>query len=138
VGRIVARANSKLHEQILQMVGAHRVYNPEEQMAVQVARSLISPDVQGVIPLSSGHSLVEIIALPIFVGKTLRDLAFRARFGLNIVGIKRKRPGVDDSGAGMVIFDLNDLPGPDDAIGEGDILLVVGHDERIHKLEELR
>jgi trk system potassium uptake protein len=138
VGRIVARANSPLHERILKLVGAQRVYNPEEQMAIQVARSLVSPDVHDVIPLSSGHSLVEMAALPIFIGHTLKELEFRARYGLNIVGIKKRRLVVDDTGEGKVIHDLNDLPGPNDAIDEGDILLVVGHDERIRKLEEYR
>jgi trk system potassium uptake protein TrkA len=138
VAHIVARANAPLHAQILLMVGAQRVYNPEEQMAIQVARSLISPDVHEVIPLSSGHSLVEIEAPPPFVGRTLRELQFRARFGLNIVGIKKRRLGVDEQGHNQVSYDLNDLPNPDDAIGQGDILLVVGSDKRIRELEGLR
>lgn len=138
VGLIVARANSPLHEQILLMVGAHRVYNPEEQMAIQVGRSLISPDVHEVIPLSSGHSLVELQALRPFVGRTLRQLEFRSRYGLNIVGIKKRRLAVDDQGRSQVLYELNDLPSPDDAIGEGDILLVVGSDTRIREMEEDR
>jgi trk system potassium uptake protein TrkA len=138
VGRVVARANSPLHERILKVVGAQRVYNPEEQTAIQVARSIISPDVQEVIPLASGHSLVEIVALPVFVGSTLRTLNFRARFGLNIVGIRKRRLSVDDKGESTVSYELNDLPSPDDEIGDGDILLVVGSDVRIHALEAER
>jgi trk system potassium uptake protein TrkA len=138
VGQIVARANSSLHGQILRLVGAQRVYNPEDQMAIQVARAIISPNVHEVIPLSSGHSLVEVEVLPAFVGRTIRDLEFRSRFGLNIVGIKKRRLVVDDEGRSEVRFDLNDLPGPDDPIDEGDVLLVVGSDDRIRELEAQR
>lgn len=138
VGQIIARANSPLHEQILRMVGAQKVYNPEEQMAVQVARTVISPDVHEIIPLASGHSLAEVEALPAFIGHTLRELEFRARFGLNIVGVKKRRQVVRDDGSHEILFELNDLPSPDDAIGKGDILLVVGSDTRIRELEERR
>jgi trk system potassium uptake protein TrkA len=138
IGEIIARANSPLHERILKLVGARRVYNPEEQMAVQVGRSVISPDVHEVIPLSSGHSLVEVEALPSFTGHTIRQLEFRPRFSLNIIALKKKRPVVKDDGTTEVLYELNDLPHPDDVIDEGDILLVVGSDEKIRELEAQR
>ena len=107
-------------------------------MSGSLARAIISPDVHEVIPLSSGHSLVEVEAPRPWIGKTLSQLSVRGEHKINIVGIKHRRLAVDDRGRSVVAYDLNDLPAADDRIAEGDVLLVVGSDERIRALEKLR
>ena len=73
-----------------------------------------------------------------WIGKTLSQLSVRGEHKINIVGIKHRRLAVDDRGRSVVAYDLNDLPAADDRIAEGDVLLVVGSDERIRALEKLR
>lgn len=57
------------------------------------------------------------------VGKTVREMAFRSRFGLNIAGLKRGGKAVE----GSVV---------DEAIEPGDILLVVGNWKQIAHLSQ--
>jgi len=57
------------------------------------------------------------------VGKTVREMAFRSRFGLNVAGLKREGKAVE----GSVV---------DEAIEPGDILLVVGNWKQIAHLSQ--
>ncbi|HBV5894848.1 TPA: SLC13 family permease [Klebsiella pneumoniae] len=64
--------------------------------------------------LDVGMAEVALIPDSEMIGKTVREIAFRTRFGLNIVGMKRDGKAMD----GSVV---------DDALQLGDILLVVGN-----------
>lgn len=134
VGRIIARAMSPLYAQILQLVGAHKVVQIEEQMGEQIAKGLVAPDVHEHIVLSTGHSLVQVSPRREFIGKRLRDLNLRARYGVNVIAIHRKIPDLTPSGESTYRIVVNDLPGPDDAIGDNDIMVVVGTDEQIERM----
>lgn len=64
--------------------------------------------------LDVGMAEVALIPDSEMIGKTVREIAFRTRFGLNIVGMKRDGKAMD----GSVV---------DDPLQLGDILLVVGN-----------
>ncbi|RMF85982.1 MAG: TrkA family potassium uptake protein [Nitrospinota bacterium] len=136
VGRIIARAMTSLQGQILQEVGARRVVYIEEQMGEQVARSLVAPNIQEHITLSTGHSLVQLIPKKGFIGKTIREIDFRAKYGVNVIAIERRIPTITDKGENAFETQINDLPSPDDRIEENDILWVVGNEERIAELSQ--
>ena len=82
----------------------------------------------------AGHSLVEILPLKSFIGKTLKELNLRAKAGINVIAIKRKVPSINERGENTIKVVLNDLPSPDEKITDDDILVVVGQDERISAL----
>jgi len=134
VGRVVARASSPLHAQILEMVGAQKVVNPEEQMALMVARSVLAPDVLEYIPFATGFALMELRVPPEFVGRSLADLALRQRFGVNVIAIKREHPIVDVHGRATVKV-TTEMPRPTDEILAGDILVTVGPEKGLQALE---
>lgn len=134
VSRIIARAMTTLQGQILQEVGARRVIYIEEQMGEQVARTLIAPHIQEHIPLGTGHSLVQLTPRKEFIGKTIGELDFRAKYGVNIIAIERRIPTLTATGENKFDVQVNDLPSPHDRIEEGDTLLIVGSDERIAEL----
>ena len=133
-GRVIARASTKLYAQILEDVGADRTILIEEQMADQVAKSLVAPDVLEQITLSSGHSLVEMKPLREMLGKKLGELDIRRRYNVNIVAIKHRVSVVTESGESGFEMHTNDIPGPDDRVDRDDILVVVGKDEDIERL----
>ncbi len=133
-GYVVARASSALYAQILHDVGADRTVLIEEQMADQVAKSLVAPDVLEQITLSSGHSLVEMKPRREMIGRRLGDLDIRRSYNVNIVAIKRKTPIITDTGESSFETRTNDIPGPDDRIDKDDILVVVGRDQDIERL----
>lgn len=130
VKKVVAKAVTPLHGRILEKLGVERVVFPEREMAIRVAHSLAGPNVIDYFELSPDFSIVEIPAPPEFVGKTLKDIGLRARFGLTTIAIKR----TSKTGDG----DITQVsPGPDDMIHEGDVLALIGSNERLGQLERM-
>jgi trk system potassium uptake protein TrkA len=111
IENIVAKAVSPLHGRILEKLGVTRVVFPEREMAVRVAHSLVIPSVLDYIELSG-------------------DIGLRARFGLTTIAIKRT------SKTGHRDF-TTVSPGPDDVVQEGDILALLGSNERLGQLEKM-
>jgi trk system potassium uptake protein TrkA len=134
ISRIYARAINQLYAHVLKSVGADTVIVIEEQMGEELAKRLLSPEIYQHVVLTTGHSLVEIEARPDFIGKSLRELDFRKNYGLNIIAIQRKMPKVSEDGKITHTIEVNDVPGPDDRIEKGDILVVVGADENLERM----
>jgi trk system potassium uptake protein TrkA len=105
-------------------------------MGEEVARSLIAPHVREHITLGTGHSLVELVPGKAFVGRTIAEIDFRAKYGVNIIAIEKRIPRVTERGESTYDVKVNDLPSPNDRIEEGDILVVVGSNEKIADLTE--
>jgi trk system potassium uptake protein TrkA len=128
IGEIVAKAVTPLHGRILEKLGVKRVVFPEREMAVRIAHALVVPNVLDYIELSKEFSIVEVPAPTDFVGRTLRAIGLRARFGLTTIAIKRQgREGERAS--------TNIAPGPDDVIQAGDVLSLLGSNERLGQLD---
>jgi hypothetical protein len=73
-------------------------------------------------------SIVEVPAPVEFVGKTLREIGLRSRFGLTTIAIKHAtRAGERDV--------TNSAPGPDDVVPAGDVLSLLGSNERLGQLD---
>jgi trk system potassium uptake protein TrkA len=134
ISKIVARAINQLYAHVLKSVGADNVIILEERMGEDLAKRLLSPEIYQHVVLTTGHSLVEVEARPEFIGKSLRQLDFRRTFGVNVIAIQRRTPSVNDEGKVTYKVEVNDIPGPDDMVSKGDILVVVGADENIEKM----
>jgi trk system potassium uptake protein TrkA len=67
---------------------------------------------------------MEITAPSFTIGKTLAQLRLPNRFGISIIAIKK---GPDD---------INIAPSADDSLMEGDILVVVGQNKQLRRLED--
>jgi trk system potassium uptake protein TrkA len=130
IQQIVAKAVTALHGRILEKLGVSRVVFPEREMAIRVAHSLVMPNVIDYIELSKEFSIVEVPAPKEFVGKTLREIGLRARFGLTTIAIKHVSP----TGAARP---TNIAPGPDDVIQEGDALSLLGSNEKLGQLDTM-
>lgn len=130
VPTIIAKAVTPLHGRILERLGVTRVIYPERDMAMRVAHSLVVPNVTDYIELSKDFSIVELPAPPDWVGKTLKELALRPRFGLTLIAIKRK----SQTGDGEI---TNVAPSADDRILEKDLLALLGDNDRLAQLDRL-
>ncbi len=63
---------------------------PERDMGQRIAHNLVSKNILDYLELSDEFSLAEInVTNRKFYGKTLDELDFRQRFGLNVVAIRR-------------------------------------------------
>ena len=129
VPRIVAKAVTPLHGRILEKIGVSRVIFPDREMAIRVAHSLVVPNVIDYIELSRDFSNVEVPAPAPFVGRTLKQLELRPRYGLTLIAIKRAE------GDGPVVTNIS--PSADEVIKEGDILALLGSTERLTGLQSI-
>ncbi|UCC11328.1 MAG: TrkA family potassium uptake protein [candidate division WOR-3 bacterium] len=134
ISHVVARAINGQYADILRTVGAHKVIIIEESMGETVAKRLLSPEVYQHVVLTTGHSLVEIAVREEFIGKTLKQLDFRRRYGVNVIAIQKRIPEVNEEGKVTYAVTVNDVPGPDDKIEKDDVLVVVGADDNIEKM----
>jgi len=130
VKTIIAKATTPLHGRILERLGVTRVIFPEREMAERLAHSLVVPNVIDYIELSRDFSIVEIPAPEEFVGRTLKQIELRPRYGLTLIALKRP----SESGEGVV---TNIAPTADDVIRLGDVLALLGSNDRLAQLEKL-
>ena len=121
VKHIIAKAQNDLHAKVLYRIGADRVVFPEREMGIRVAKNLISENVLDFIELAPEYSIVEVIALEEWIGKSLKELNIRARHGINVMAIKNG-------------LNININVDADEVIKKGDILVVIGHNDDINKL----
>lgn len=119
---VIAKASSDLHEKVLKKLGADRIVSPEQDMGIRIANSLMSGSIVEHIQLSPEYSIVEIVSLPKWNGKTIRELDMRANYGINTIAIERDKK-------------ITITPGPDFLLQQNDILVVVGANDKIQELQ---
>ncbi|MCP4504426.1 MAG: TrkA family potassium uptake protein [Deltaproteobacteria bacterium] len=131
VANIIVRAANDLQARILERVGATKVVFPERQAGEHIARSILMSGVIEQVTLSTGQTVAQIRLRRDLVGRTLKDVQFRQRFSINVIGIQRKTQYVDDNGANQWDEKLDGNPDPDEIIGAEDIVIVVGNQAQI-------
>lgn len=122
---VVAKAQNELHARVLMKIGADKIVFPERDMGERVAHNLISSNILDYIELSEEHSIMEYAVPESWVGKDLRDINMRVRYGVTVVAIRNKK---DE--------EINISPKADSKIKEGDIMIVIGNNNDLKKLEK--
>ena len=124
VKTIIVKAPNEDHKRILEKVGATEVIIPEKEMAGRVAKSLISPNVLDYLPVSEDFTICEVAPPSSFLGKTIADLKLRGRYHVEVIAIRD------------VLSDRIQLvPQADFVIKDSDILIVIGKEEDIQKIQ---
>lgn len=136
VNNVIARAVSPVHRQVLEAVGASRVVQIEEQMGVQIAKSIAASNVLEHMTFPAGYTLVEMEPPQHFVGHALHELHLRKEYGVLCVAIQRKRAALDEYGHSVMKTDVFATPDPDTRIQEHDIMVLVGANDDIEKIVE--
>jgi len=128
---IMARADSLGAEQKLMRAGADRVISPHVSAGSRMAMAAIRPNVVDFMSIESGNGLgirieeVEVSESSRLVGKSLKEMEVRARYGLNIIGMKKTD--------GRMIYN----PSADQIIDGNDTLFMVGNIDQLSKIDEL-
>lgn len=123
VPRVIAKARSIEHGEILEKLGADIVY-PERDMAIRLAHRLEASRVLDYIQLSEKLDISKLIAPERIIGETVKDANLRGKFGVNIIAIENGK-------------NIEQSVSPDYVFKEGDILFVSGSKEGLEKLSEL-
>ncbi len=86
---VAAKAGSERAGDILRKVGADQVIFPEEESGFRTARSLMSDSFLDYFELSSELCIVEMKPKEEWLGKSLRELNLRKRYGANVIAIRK-------------------------------------------------
>ena len=122
---VVGKALSEDHAKILELMGVRRIVFPERDMGERLATSLHGANILDYLPLGSGLSIVEMIPQREMIGKTLQELHFRKRYHCQILAIKT------EEGEEKTV-----IPNPDTLIEESHILILMGKDEDLSKIDK--
>ena len=127
VRQVIAKAQSHVHQKVLQKIGADKVVFPEHEMGMKLAQNLSSSNILNFIELSDDFGIVELAVPKAWVGQSLRGLDVRAKYRVNIIAIRR---GGDE-------HDLEVAPGADYVLAAGDVVVTLGRNEYIDRLHDL-
>lgn len=124
VPQVICKASDETHRRVLQKLGADRVIIPEQEHACRLARSLSNLNVLDYIELSEEYGIIEVPAPDVWNGKNLKELNVRAKLGVNILAVRRDGK-------------INVSPAAEFAIMTGDILVVLGDNTALKKVQKL-
>ena len=123
VKRIIVKAVNDDHGQILGLIGATEIIYPEKDEAVRLAQKLTMPNLIEQIPIASEYSIMELAVPDNFIGKSLKELQLRNKYGVEVIAMKDVLQDV---------FHL--IPGADVKIKPDSVLVVMGKEADIKKL----
>ncbi len=115
---VVSRADTEIQRKFLFRVGADEVVYPNKDIAEKLAVKLNSGNVYDYIEIDSQHAIFEIAVPAKWHGKNLIETNPRAKFGLNILLIKKGKNIVPS-------------PAPTYTFEDGDLMLVFGNKDQI-------
>lgn len=119
---VLAKVQTETQAKVLMKVGADKVVFPEKETGIRIANKLLHGNFFDAVELSSTYSLMEINAKAEWFGHNLQELNLRRRYDINVIGIKSSEK-------------LNINPGPDEIIRENDILVVIGENTQLSKMQ---
>ena len=122
VKKVIAKATSAEHGEILRRLGAEVVY-PERDMAIRLAKRLESSRVLDFIQLSSKINITKLAVPDKMVGKSVAETNLRAQFGLNIIAIVNGP-------------DVLESVHPDYVFRAGDCMFVSGSEASVNELSD--
>lgn len=120
---IMCKAHDDTYREILERLGADRVIIPEREVADKLALGLTHAGVMEYIELSEEYGIVEMEPIPEWIGKTIRNLEFRSRYGVNVIAMRK----------GDSIKIPPDINTP---IVEDDMMVILGSYEMLGKLQK--
>ena len=122
VPRVIARAINDIHKEILALLGAVRIVQPEKEVGIRLADKLASPFTD-IFRITHDFSINQIISPAAFVGKTPTEIDFIKNYNVNLIGIK-----IDDQ---TITLDMSK------PIEENDKLIFSGDNKDLDKIAKM-
>lgn len=120
---VMVKARSELDGRILTKVGADKVVYPEREMGIHIGNQIARGNLFSSIELTENYSIDDFSLPRTWIGKTIRDINVRAKYGISIIGIR---------GTGKL--EVN--PQPDYVLTDKDTLVILGSNEHIASLRK--
>lgn len=122
---VVSKATRDIHAKFLLRNGADEVIYPDREIAENLAIRCSADHVFDYIELTDDYGIFEIAPRDEWIGKSIRDIDFRAKYGVSILGTKKREQGAEPSL----------LPSPSHIFKEDENLMIIGE---VAKVEELQ
>jgi len=124
VKKVISKAKNAMHGKVLEKIGTDVVIYPEQDMAVKLARSLVSHNFLEQINLSQDYSIIEFIIPQVFVNKNLNEIGLRQKMGVTVLAIRR--------GDNIIVS-----PEPNEKLQGQDIMVALGPNDALENLTSL-
>ncbi len=118
---IIGKANTRIKKEILLKLGVDEVILPEISTAIRLAEKISYPSLKEKLHIDLKHALFEVKVPPQFVGKSLKELNLRHKYGINVI-LRKNQEGTQM------------ITSPDIRLQQGDEILVIGEEKNIYKL----
>lgn len=118
---VVCKTNRDVHAKFLLRNGADEVIYPDRDIAEKIAVRFSADQVFDYFELADGYSIYEIPPLPEWLGKSIKELNFRVKYKVNILGIKSSEH-------------MKLLPDADYVFQNDEHLMVIGHKNDMERI----
>lgn len=136
VKRIIARASGEHQRLILQKIGVLEILTPEDEVAFVVREKLINPSIVSFLQLPDDYEIAEIIAPKGIVGRTIDGIAFRNKYELTLVTIKREYH-IKKNNEELTEQHVIGVPKSDTVIMDKDTLVVFGTSKSVQRFIDI-
>lgn len=123
VPRVVSKASGFEQGRILQKLGAEVIF-PEIDAGERLAQSLMSRANLDMLPLSEDFSIISLDLNPIFAGKTILELNWRKKYGVNVIAL------MENDHADATIL-------PETVISNNTRAVLAGHNDALERFRDV-
>ncbi|MCR4939103.1 MAG: TrkA family potassium uptake protein [Treponemataceae bacterium] len=125
IKKIIVKARSDEHGDILRLVGATDIVFPDLEAALHIVPMIVTPSLYNYMQVSEKFALAEVAVRSDLQGKTLAECGLRQNYKLNLVAVRSSSEDEYQLANNPTMVLKNDL-----------LLLVAGTTEDLHKYVE--
>ncbi|MBN1493989.1 MAG: TrkA family potassium uptake protein [Candidatus Omnitrophica bacterium] len=126
IKKIITKATSLDHGEILRSIGADEIIYPEQEVAKRIARNIVAPSILDVIKLSDEFDIIEFPVPEKFSNKTIKDLQLRNKYNIDILAVRNP-----------LTNKTKIMPAPDYVFKPDDVMVFIGQTDSISRLNNL-
>lgn len=134
VKRLISRAITPIHENVLEAMGIEEIVHPEEETAERWAKKLSFKGVVDSFELSGEYSIVEVNVPSKYAGQTLQEVGFRKKYNVVVLTTIKREEKKNVLGVNYNINHVQGVASPKTVLEENDILVIYGDNADIKKL----
>ena len=123
IRQIVAKAYDDMQGKILTKLGVDEIVYPEKEMGVHLANNLAFNNLLDTTELTSDYSMADVGVLKSWIGKNLKELNLRKKYGVNVIATKR--------GGALLIN-----PSADDPTQNEDVFVLLGKNNTLKRIAD--
>lgn len=136
VKRVIGRALSELHKNILEAIGIDEIIMPEQEYAESFSLNIDIPNALGCYTFSDNYKVIEMPLPTVLFDKSIADINFKKNYGLQLISVKKNKgrslfAKIKEKDTIIVDFDDNFV------LERGDTLLLYGKTSSYKKFAQL-